>query len=223
MQEHWAPVRVLHTSKDETGQGGARKVQAMKKILLTTAFAAAVALAACGPKAEEASTPATEQSATAMTPMEAVVDPAAKTLDFATKVAKADATEIAVSKAAAAKSTNAEVKKYANMLVTDHTATTKALKAWAAKTTVALPADAELVDQGKVDDIANADAKDQKAFNDKYLDSAIDAHEDAINAFNDYATNGAEPDLKAFAVATLPKLQAHLEAAKALRDKLNAG
>jgi putative membrane protein len=157
-----------------------------------------------------------------MTPMEATVDPAAKTLDFATKAAKADATEIAVSKAAAAKTTNAEVKKYANMLVTDHTATTKELKAWAAKTTVALPADADAVDQGKVDDIANADAKDQKGFNDKFLDGAIDAHEDAINAFSDYAQNGAEPDLKAWAVATLPKLQAHLEAGKALRDKLNA-
>lgn len=194
----------------------------MKRILMTTAFAAAVALAACGQPTQQAATPETETAADTMTPAAAVVDPAAKTLDFATAVAKSDATEIAMSKAVVAKSTNAEVKKLANMLVTAHTKTTKELKAWASKTTVALPPDAELSDTGKVDEIATHDAKDQKDLNLKYLNNVVDAHEDAIGKFQDYADNGAEADLKTWATSTLPALQEHLTAAKALRDKLSS-
>jgi putative membrane protein len=190
----------------------------MKMKMLATACAVAMTMAACGPKTETAATPPSEQAADAMTPVEAPMDPAAKTLDFATKAANADMIEIAVSKAAAGKTTNAEVKKLANMLVTDHTKTSAELKSWAGKTTVALPAGLSGMDQGKVDNIVNADAN---GFDDKYLDTVIDVHEGAINAFNDYIQNGQEADLKAWATATLPKLQAHLDAAKALRDKIN--
>jgi putative membrane protein len=190
----------------------------MKTILLATACAVAMTLAACGPKAEQAATPSVEESSSPMTAIEAPVDPAAKTLEFATKVAKTDMIEIEASKAAAGKTKNAEVKKLANMLVADHTKTSKELKEWAGKTTVALPAAIDGLDKAKVDNIVNADAT---GFDDKYLDTVIDVHEDAINAFNDYINNGQEPALKAWATATLPKLQAHLDAAKALRDKIN--
>lgn len=190
----------------------------MKAMMLTTVMLA-VGLAACGPSGQQAATPETEQSANPLTGMEAVVDPAAKTLDFATKAANADMLEIAISKAAQTKSKNAEVKKLATMLVTDHTKTSTELKAWAAKTTVALPPALDGAEKNSADNIANADAV---GFDDKYLDTVIDVHEDAIEAFNDYAANGAEPDLKSWASATLPKLQAHLEAAKALRDKVNS-
>lgn len=189
----------------------------MKAIMLTTALLA-VGLAACGPS-EQAATPATEQSASPMTPMEAVIDPAAKTLDFATKAANADMLEIAISKAAQTKSKNAEVKKFATMMVTDHTKTSTELKAWAAKTTVALPPALDGAEKVSADNIANADAV---GFDDKYLDTVIDVHEDAVEAFTDYAANGAEAELKSWASATLPKLQAHLEAAKALRDRVNS-
>jgi putative membrane protein len=190
----------------------------MKTMMLATVCAVAMTMAACGPKTETAATPPSEQAADAMTPVEAPMDPAAKTLDFATKAANADMIEIGASKAAAGKTKNAEVKKLANMLVTDHTKTSTELKAWAGKTTVALPAGLSGMDQGKVDNIANADAN---GFDDKYLDTVIDVHEGAINAFNDYIQNGQEADLKAWATATLPKLQAHLDAAKTLRDKIN--
>jgi putative membrane protein len=194
----------------------------MKSILMTTAFAAAVALAACGQPAQQAATPASETAADAMTPAAAVIDPAAKTLDFATNVAKSDATEIAMSKAAVAKTTNADVKKFANMLITAHTKTSKELKDWAAKTTVALPPESERSGQGKIDEIVNADAKDQKDFNMKYLNNVVDAHQDTISKFQDYADNGAEANLKAWAVSTLPALREHLTAAKALREKLSS-
>lgn len=190
----------------------------MKTVLLTTAFAAAIALAGCGPK-EQAATPPSETAADATTPLVAPIDPAAKTLEFATKAANADMLEIATSKAALTKTKNADVKKLASMLIKDHTKTSTELKEWAGKTTVALPPALDGMDKSKAENIENADAT---GFDDKYLDTIIDAHEDAIGAFKDYSDNGQEPALKAWAVATLPKLQEHLDAAKALRDKVNA-
>lgn len=190
----------------------------MKTVLLTTAFAAAIALAGCGPS-NQAATPPSETAADATTPLTAPIDPAAKTLEFATKAANADMLEIETSKVALKKSKNAEVKKFAQMMVTDHTKTSTELKDWASKTTVTLPTALENLDKGKADNITNADAE---GFDDKYLDTVIDVHEDAINAFRDYSENGQEAALKAWTIATLPKLTEHLDAAKALRDKINA-
>jgi putative membrane protein len=192
----------------------------MKTMLMATAFAAAAALAACGPNAsEQAATPPSEQTADALTPVVAPVDPAAKTLEFATKAANGDMIEIETSKIAVKMTKNAEVKKFAQMMVTDHTKTSAELKDWAGKTTVALPAALDGLNMATVDNIKNADAA---GFDDKYLDTIIDAHEDAVEAFTDYAENGQEANLKAWATATLPKLTTHMNDAKALRDKINA-
>ncbi len=192
----------------------------MKKMLMATAFAAAAALAACGPNAnEQAATPPSEQSADAMTPVVAPVDPAAKTLEFATKTANGDMIEVETSKIALTKTKNAEVRKFAQMMITDHTKISSELKAWAGKTTVALPAALDGVNMATVENIKNADAA---GFDDRYLDTIIDSHEDAVESFRDYAENGQEADLKAWATTTLPKLTTHLNEAKTLRDKVNA-
>ncbi len=190
----------------------------MKTLLMTTAVAAAFALVACGPQ-EQAATPPAETTADATTPLTAPVDPAAKTLEFATKAANTDMLELEASKAALAKSKNAEVKKFAQMMITDHTKTSAELKEWAGKTTVALPTMLDGMDKSKAENIATADAT---GFDDKYLDTIIDAHEEAISSFRDYAENGQEPALKAWAIATLPKLSEHAATAKVLRDKVNS-
>jgi putative membrane protein len=189
----------------------------MKTVLLTTAFAAAITLAACGPQ-QQAATPPTEQAADTGTAITAPVDPAAKTLEFATKAANTDMLEIAASKAALTKTKNAEVKKLAQAMITDHTKTSAELKEWASKTTVSLPAALDGMDKSKAENLQTADAT---GFDDKYLDTLIDAHEEAISSFRDYSENGQEPALKAWAIATLPKLTEHVETAKALRDKIN--
>jgi putative membrane protein len=190
----------------------------MRTDLLTTAFAAAFALAACGPQ-DQAATPPTETTADAGTALTAPVDPAAKTLEFATKAANTDMLEIEASKAALTKTKNTEVKKLAQAMITDSTKTSAELKQWASTTTVALPATLDGMDKSKAENIATADAT---GFDDKYLDTLIDAHEEAINSYRDYSENGQEPGLKAWAIASLPKLTENLETAKALRDKVNA-
>ena len=51
------------------------------------------------------------------------------------------------------------------------------------------------------------------AFDRAYLDSQIAGHKEAISAFQTEARSGHDPELKAFATATLPNLQEHLRMA----------
>ena len=57
-----------------------------------------------------------------------------------------------------------------------------------------------------------------KAKSGKEFDRAmqLQAHEEAVALFSDYARNGDNPDVKAWAAKTLPHLREHLEMAKKL-------
>ena len=190
----------------------------MTKLLASVAIAALLSVAACSPKAPPADTaaPADTASTEPMAPLPAATSPAQ---DFATGVAYGDMLEIAASKAAQAKSTNKDVKAYATMLIRDHTAASAKLKALATNASLTLP---ETLDSGRqllADNIANAEGG--SGFDDKYLDTVIDAHEAAISKFEAYARDGADPALKQFATDTLPTLQAHFNRGKTIRDAVN--
>jgi putative membrane protein len=185
-------------------------------IIAASLALAAGGLAACG---QPAST-TTETTTTETAP----VEPAAPTMEaaqpFLDKIAATDMLEIEASKAAQTKSKNAEVKALAAMLVKDHTKTTTELKDWASKNPgFTLPTAAPADVQASIDNIKNAAADD--GFDDKYLDTVIDAHEDAIELVGKYAANGDNDSLKQWAAATLPTLKAHFDQAQALREKLN--
>jgi putative membrane protein len=192
----------------------------MNKITLLAA-AAFVGVAACSPPAEQTTTTdtttITEPSATTsptLTPEQA----AEQTNSFATAVANSDMLEIETSKVAQTKSANADVKAFAAMLVREHTATHAELKTWANTSGVTLPAAADDGTKLLIDNIKNADAT---GFDDKYLDTVIDAHEAAISKFEAYTRDGQDSALRGWATTTLPKLRAHLEQANTLRAAVN--
>lgn len=191
----------------------------MTKLLASVAAAALLSVAACSPKAPTdtaapADTASTDTSAPAMAP--AATSPAQ---DFANDAAYGDMLEIDASKAAQTKSTNADVKSFAAMLIRDHTATTAKLKTLATNASLVLPTALDSSHQMLADNISNADAG--KGFDDKYLDTVIDAHEAAISKFEAYSRDGADPALKQFAADTLPTLRAHFNRGKTIRDAVN--
>ena len=47
----------------------------------------------------------------------------------------------------------------------------------------------------------------------------VSDHRSTVEMFENYATTGKDPDVKAFAQQTLPTLKAHLAAVKALDEK----
>lgn len=185
------------------------------------ALAAALALAACN------NTPAANQSAAAdnmamgpaETPMGGAIasaSGAAATPDFVTRAAISDMFEIESSRVAIQRSNNAEIKKFANQMVTDHTATTAKLKSLVASNNLAAPPNAlDEPHQKMLADLKSAAADD---FDETYLDQQDQAHTATLDLLNGYAAGGENADLKAMAAETAPKVQQHLAMVKQMDD-----
>ena len=186
---------------------------------LLIAGVCALALAACNKTptetkgaAEQAATPDANPAATIPSPANE-----AAAVDFVPKAAASDMFEIAAAKVALKRSTNPEVKKFAQMMIDGHTKSTAGLKKALADSgsTVALPTDLPDNLKGELDDLNKVDAKD---FDKKYADSQVDAHNDTLNIMQRYAQDGDVPAIKAFAAATAPVVQEHLNMAEGLKN-----
>jgi len=192
-----------------------------RNILIVGAAFAALSLAACGPKTEEtkgAATPSEQAATPDANPAATVPTPADETKAdvFVAKAAASDMFEIEAAKLATKRSTNAEVKKFAAMMVTAHTKSTESLKAAIAASGAAITPPMALPEdlQGKLDDLTKADDKD---FDKKYADGQVDAHQATLNLLQRYAQDGDTPAIKAFAAATAPTVQEHLNHAEGLK------
>jgi putative membrane protein len=192
-----------------------------RKLLIVGAAIAALSVAACGQKtdetkgaatpAEQAATPDANPSATVPTPSDET-----KAATFVEKAAATDMYEIEAAKVAAKRSTNAEVKKFAAMMEKAHTKTTEDLKAAIAASGAALTPPAALPAdlQDKLDDLNKASNED---FDKTYADDQVDAHQAALNLMQRYAQDGDTAAIKAFAAATAPAVQEHLNMAEGLK------
>ncbi len=189
-----------------------------KQLAFGAAAAALAGLVACSPSSDTATTDPAPATTEAVAPAPAVVDPATMTQEFANAVTMGNTLEIETSKVAKAKSTNADVKAYATMIIRDHTAAQAKVKTWATTAGVTLPTALDSGNQVLLDNIVGADAA---GFDDKYLDTVIDAHESAISKFETYAREGADPALKQTAADLLPTLRSHFDRAKTIRDAVN--
>jgi len=124
--------------------------------------------------------------------------------------------EVEMGKLASQKAQNPDVKKFGQMMVTDHTAANTELKALAAKKNIALPADA-----GSHKSNMDALAKESGAGFDKaYVNDMVSDHEKDVSDFQKQADSSSDPDVKAFAAKTLPVLRKHLDAIKAIEAKM---
>src|SRR5690242_4914701 len=134
---------------------------------------------------------------------------------FAQKAAEAGMAEVEHGKMAAQKSTNAQVKAYANKLVKDHTTANTQLKAIAKRHTIDRPASAPAGDQPWAN-------QSGAAFDKAFIDAQVKAHEDAVALFEKESQSGSDKEIKAFAARQLPGLRAHLKQAQDLQKKLSA-
>lgn len=198
-----------------------------RHIMFGAAAIAALSLAACGQKAEEtkgAATPAEQAATPDANPAATVPTPADETKAdvFAMKAADSDMFEVAAAKLAATRSTNPSVKKFAAAMEKAHMASTAELKSAIAASgaAITLPTTLSKEAQDDLDDLNKADAKD---FDKKYADDMVDAHQAALNLLQRYAQDGDTPAIKAFAAATAPKVQEHLNMAEGLKKGFDTG
>ncbi|MGI9169223.1 MAG: DUF4142 domain-containing protein, partial [Caulobacteraceae bacterium] len=182
-----------------------------RSLLIAGAAVAAFGLAACQKPAEQAATPA--DTAAAATP--APASPAMAAADFVNAAASTDMFEIKEAKMALKRSTNADIKKFADMMIADHTKSTAALKAAIATANAGLAPPAALPTdmQAKVDALGKAGAADVDK---TYIGQQVDAHAAALGVMQGYAPNGDTPALKNFAASTDNVVKGHLDEANRL-------
>jgi putative membrane protein len=176
----------------------------------------AIGLAACSPKNPEAkatvTAPAPAADATG-TPASTPAVPDDKTKTFVEKAALTDMYEIEAAKIALQRSKVQPVKDFAQMMIDDHTATTAELGPLASAAGVAPPTALDEDHMKKLDDLKSAKVQD---FDDKYIDQQTAAHSDALGLMKDYAENGKDPGIQAFASKVALKVDEHLQKVKAL-------
>jgi putative membrane protein len=129
----------------------------------------------------------------------------AKDKSFMTKAAKGGMMEVEWGKLAAANAQNAEVKKFGNRMVTDHSKANDELMSMAQEEGVKLPTEK-----------ANGKWKSDK----DYMDMMVKDHEKDLAEFQGEAKDGSDPDLKKFAEKTSKVIQKHLTMAREIQGKL---
>jgi putative membrane protein len=140
---------------------------------------------------------------------------APKTEDFIKEAATSDMLEIEAAKIAQQKG-NADEKKFAEQMITDHTKTSSELKGMVpAEMTSAIPPSLDDSSQKKLDKLRDAKPAD---FAGDYDPMQVSAHKDAVSLFERYANGGENAKLKDWAGKTLPALQHHLQMAEQMND-----
>ena len=132
--------------------------------------------------------------------------------DFLEKAAKASMSEVAISRVAAARTSNPEVRRFAQMMVEDHEGAMEHLTSLAAARGVSLPAKDPHPDKWE--------KRDAKNFDKAYLDQMVDDHESVVKLFEKHAKDGEDADIVGYARKHLPKMQQHLQQAIDLKRAL---
>ena len=135
---------------------------------------------------------------------------------FLDMAAETDMLEAHLGQMAADQAASPEVKDYASMLVTDHTADYQQLTALAAKDGLNIPKGLNAAHDKM---IAPFEKLKGAPFDSRYLHAMIAGHTEAIGVYTKEAADAENADLKAYAGATLPALHKHLDGAKDLASK----
>jgi len=138
-------------------------------------------------------------------------------------VVTANQVDIDAGKLAESKSTNADVKSFGKMMVTDHTGVNKSATDLAAKLKLT-PEDnptAQSLKKGGEDNLANLKTLSGAAFDKAYVDHEVAYHQQVIDAMDKtLIPNARNAELKALLVKVRPAFVAHLEHAKSLQGTL---
>jgi putative membrane protein len=111
------------------------------------------------------------------------------------------------------KASSQKVKDFGAMMVKDHTAANAKLGSIAASKNITLPTSPSVEQMATMTklDVLTGDTYDKS-----YIRSQIKAHEETVELFKKEIASGQDADAKAFAAATLPTVEHHLKAAKAI-------
>lgn len=132
---------------------------------------------------------------------------------FYKKAAEGGIAEVEMGKLAQAKSSNASVKDFGAMMVSDHSAANEKLQALAATKNIKLPTSPSV---GQMASKTKLEVLSGTTFDKSYIKGMVEDHQEDIKEFQTEASSGQDPDAKAYAAATLPTLKTHLKKIRAI-------
>lgn len=133
--------------------------------------------------------------------------------DFVTEAASGGMFEVQSSELALERAQGDEVKAFAQMMITDHTANNEELKAAAEAAGVTVPTE---IAGAAAENMEAVQAAEGEGFDAVYAERQVAQHEAAVQLYEGYAQSGMDEALKAYAEKSLPALQQHLEQAQGL-------
>ena len=178
--------------------------------LLTTTAVIAVGLLAAPPIFAQ-----TGQPGHAATSAKDALDQEDKT--FVKEAATGGMAEVELSKIAQ-KSENADVKRFAERMIEDHTKANEQLASIATGLGVEMP---KTVDSEHERMREKLQTLHGKAFDDEYTHAMVEDHNKAVKLFQQEERSGHNSELKQFAQKTLPTLEEHQKMALELSRKLS--
>ena len=116
-----------------------------------------------------------------------------------------------LSRLAAQKASNPEVKQFAQRVAEDQGKASDQLKALAAQKNIAVPAELEGKHKKALDRLSKLSAAE---FDRTYMRRMLDDHKDGVSDFRKAASSARDNDVKMFAAQTLPTLEEHLRLAQ---------
>lgn len=137
--------------------------------------------------------------------------------EFAVEAADGGLLEVQLGTLALTKAASPEVKKFAQMMVDDHTKANNELKTLASQKNITLPSVMSEECQKKYYDM---DQKKGAAFDKDYMDLMVKDHKDDIDKFEKAAEKSEDPEVKSWAAGKVATLRHHLEEAQRIRDAL---
>ena len=137
--------------------------------------------------------------------------------EFVMTAAQGGMAEVNLGQMASSKTTNPDVKAFADRMVADHSKANDELKQLAQNKGMALPGNLDKESQQLADKLSKMTGKD---FDKEYINDMVNDHEKVVNAFDKASKSATDPDLRAWTTKTLPTLQDHLRMAKEAQSKV---
>ena len=136
---------------------------------------------------------------------------------FVDKAAESGMAEVQISKLAMDKGDSTEVKQFARKMVEDHTKAGVELKQIAEKQNIPVPSAMDDKHQKVYDQLQKLSGP---AFDKAYMRAMASDHDEAVKLFKQQSQSGQDPELKSFAMKTLPVLEKHDDMAHMDKNQL---
>ena len=127
--------------------------------------------------------------------------------------------EILLSKLALSKSSNVDVRQFAQKMINDHTLLNGQIEQLAQTKNVTLPRE---ISPEQLRSYVELSQRRSTAFDQDYMSRNVDAHAGDVARFQENSTNATDADIRAFAAASVPVLSAHLSTARQIEGGLGS-